>query len=179
MVSVICIKKEKRSHKRVYYNKTQPQNADAEGSGIKKMEVSRCESDGPIVIDRDFLKENANRNFVHSQEHLLIILCENMYNWFSFIAELKIIFSDLTQEDLEQMLHAFVHCLLDADLSTEETTLWQQSRQAYLTTRSQTISEEQHRVGGVWTDSESDDPEDWVELTRRGSLQSKAFQEKI
>jgi hypothetical protein len=31
----------------------------------------------------------------------------------------------------------------------------------------------------VWTDSESDDPEDWVELTTCGSLQSKAFQEQI
>lgn len=120
------------------------------------MKASRCKSDGPIVIDQDFVKENANRNFVHSQEHLLIILRENMYNWFLFIAELEMLFSDSTQEDLKQMLHAFVHYLIDTDLSTKETTLWQQSCQAYLLTRFQTISEEQHRVGGVWTNSESD-----------------------
>jgi hypothetical protein len=154
-------------------------NSDAEGSEIERMDASSCECDGPIEIDPDFVKENANINFVQSQEHWMIILRENMYNWFSFIAEHEILYLDLTKEGLEQMLHAFVHFLSDSDLNTEETTLWRQSRQAYLTARSQTISEEQHRVGGVWTDSESDDPEDWVELTTRGSLQSKAFQEQI
>ena len=51
------------------------------------------------------------------------------------------------------MLHAFTHYLSNTNLNSEETTLWQQSRQAYLTTKSQTISEEQHSVGRVWTDS--------------------------
>ena len=74
------------------------------------------------------------------------------------------------------MLHVFVNYLSDTHLNTEETTRWQESWQAYLTNKSQTISEEQHRVGEVWTDSESDDPEDRVDLTIHASLQSKAFQ---
>jgi hypothetical protein len=82
-------------------------NSDAEGSEIERMDASSCECDGPIEIDPDFVKENANINFVQSQEHWLIILHENMYNWFSFIAELKILYPDLTKEGLEQMLHAF------------------------------------------------------------------------
>ena len=132
------------------------------------MEATTCECDGGTEIDQDFVKE-----------HLLIILRENMYNWFAFIAELEILYRDLTKEGLEQMSHVFVNYLSDTHLNTEETTRWQESRQAYLTTKSQTISEEQHRVGEVWTDSESDNPEDWVDLTTRGSLQSKAFQEMI
>lgn len=31
----------------------------------------------------------------------------------------------------------------------------------------------------MWTDSESNDPEDWVELTTPDRLKSRAFQEKI
>ena len=76
-----------------------------------------------------------------------------MYNWFSFIAELEINYPNLTKGRSRQMLHAFLHYLSNTNLNSEETTLWQQSRQAYLTTRSQTISEEQHSIGGVWTDS--------------------------
>ena len=80
-----------------------------------------------------------------------------MHNWFAFIAELEIIYPDLTKEGLEQMLHAFVQYLSDIGLNAEETALWRQSNQTYLTTRSQTMSAEEHRVGEVWTDSESDD----------------------
>jgi hypothetical protein len=125
------------------------------------------------------VKANANMNFVQSEEILLIILRENKHNWFSFIAEVEILYPDLTKEGLQQLLDVFVRYMSDVNLSTEETTLWQQSYQAYLTTRSQTVGEEQHRVGGVWTDSESDDPEDWIELKTCSSLQSKAFQEKV
>ena len=154
-------------------------NDDNKGSEIGNMEARKCGYNGPVETDRDIVEENGNINVVQSQEHLLVILRENMFNWFAFIAELEIIYPDLTKEGLEQMLHAFVHYLSDIDLNAEETALWRQFHQAYLTTRSQTISEEQHRVGGVWTDSESDDPEDWVQMTGRGILQSKEFQEQI
>ena len=153
--------------------------AGTDRSGNESIEADTCECDGFIEINRDVVQENANINLLLSQEHLLMILRGNMYNWFSFIAELEINYPNLTKEGLEQMLRAFVHYLSDTDLNSEETKLWQQSRQAYLTTRSQAISEEQHRVGEVWTDSESDDPEDWVELTTRDRLKSPAFQEKI
>ena len=52
-----------------------------------------------------------------------MILRGNMYNWFSFIAELEINYPNLTKEGLEQMLHAFVHYLSDTDLNSEETKL--------------------------------------------------------
>ncbi len=75
-------------------NDNEKKNADAEGSEVERMEASTCECDGGTKIDQDFVKE-----------HLLIILHENMYNWFAFIAELKILYRDLTKEGLEQMLH--------------------------------------------------------------------------
>jgi hypothetical protein len=160
-------------------NDSEKENAHAEGSEIERSEANTCECDGPIETDQHLVKANANMNFVQSEEILLIILRENKHNWLSFVAEVEILYPDLTKEGLQQLLDVFVRYLSDVNLSTEETTLWQQSYQAYLTTRSQTVGEEQHRVGGVWTDSESDDPEDWIELKTCSSLQSKAFQEKV
>ena len=153
------------------FNDNKKKTSSTKRSEIERIEADTCECDDFIEIDRDY--------FLLSQEQSLRLLCENMYNWFSFIAELEINYPNLTKEGLEQMLHAFVHYLSNTDLNLEETTLWQQSRQAYLTTRSQMVSEEQHRVGGVWTDSESHDPKDLVELTTHGSSKSRVFQEKV
>ena len=68
----------------------------------------------------------------------------------------------------------FFYFLSSSDLTPEEDTVVEQSRQAYLAQRRQTERENAE----VTTDSESDDPEDWVEL-RQAKTMNKDMQEKV
>lgn len=112
--------------------------------------------------------------FYPSYEHLLLVLRENSLNWLSFVEELKLTLPNITEEALDQLLMDFVYFLSSSDRTPEEDTVVEQSRQAYLAQRRQTKRENAE----VTTDSESDDPEDWVEL-RQAKTMNKDMQEKV
>lgn len=112
--------------------------------------------------------------FHPSYEHLLLVLRENSLNWLSFVEELKLTLPNITEEALDQLLMDFVYFLSSSDLTREEDTVVEQSRQAYLAQRRQTERENAE----VTTDSESDDPEDRVELHQAKTM-NKDMQEKV
>ena len=112
--------------------------------------------------------------FHPSYEHLLLVLRENSLNWLSFVEELKLTLPNITEEALDQLLMDFVYFLSSSDLTPEEDTVVEQSRQAYLAQRRQTERENAE----VTTDSESDDPEDRVELHQAKTM-NKDMQEKV
>ena len=128
--------------------------------------------------DPDITDKNVAMTFTPSYEHLLLVLRENKLNWFSFALEVEMTFAHCT-EVLDQMLLDFSHYLSESDLSPEEEHLVEQSRQAYLASRRERVQEEHQRLGDVITDSESDDPEDWVDLRRPGSFQTRDFYDKV
>ena len=88
--------------------------------------------------------------FYPSFQHLLLVLRENSLNWFSFVEELKLTLSSVTEEVLDQLLMDFVYLLSSSDLTAEDAVV-EQSRQAYLAQRRQTERENAE----VTTDSES------------------------
>lgn len=64
------------------------------------------------------------------------------------------------------MLMDFVYFLLSSDLAAEEDAIVEQSRQAYLAQR----REKEREHAEVTTDSESDNPEDWVQLRQSQTM---------
>jgi len=112
--------------------------------------------------------------FYPSFQHLRLVLRENSLNWFSFVEELKLTLSNITEEALHQLLMDFVYFLSSSDLTPEEDAVVEQSRQAYLAQRRQTERENAE----VTTDSESDNPEDWVQL-RQAKTMNKDMQDKV
>ena len=112
--------------------------------------------------------------FYPSFQHLLLVLRENSLNCFSFVEELKLTLSNITEEALDQLLMGFVYFLSSSDLTPEEDAVVEQSWQAYLAQRRQTERENAE----VTTDSESDNPEDWVQL-RQAKTMNKDMQDKV
>lgn len=64
------------------------------------------------------------------------------------------------------MLMDFVYFLLSSDLAAEEDAIVEQSRQAYLAQR----REKEREHAEVTTDSESDNPEDWLQLRQSQTM---------
>ena len=79
----------------------------------------------------------------------------------------------LTEESSDRMLLRFSE-FLDSNIVTEdEKTLIEQSKNAFLATRQHARTRDE-----IVSDSESDNPEDWVGL-RQSIAESKGMQEKI
>ena len=97
------------------------------------------DSGGLEKKNREDLSET--RTFYPSFEHLHLVLRENSLNWFSFVEELKLTVSSITEEALDQLLMDFVYFLSSSDLTPEEDAVVEQSRQAYLAQRRQTERE--------------------------------------
>ena len=95
-----------------------------------------------------------------ANEHLLIMLRENSHNWFAFVEELKMMLCNYTPEHLNQALTDFLAFLPSSDLSNEEQILVEQSYQAFLMTDGRRAADE----SCIASDSESDDPENWVDV---------------
>ena len=71
----------------------------------------------------------------------------------------------MTEEALNQLFIDFAHFISFADLTEEEEKLVEQSRQTYLMQRREREREDETReFDKIITDSESDDPEDWVRI---------------
>jgi len=95
-------------------------------------------------------------------EHLLLMLRENHLNWFSFVEEVRLLMHSYSDEVVNQVLIEFSHNLDETDLDDKELESVEISRQAYLN-HERVIALDSTGL----TDSESDDPEDWVDLNLR------------
>ena len=117
--------------------------------------------------------ESQNSVTIPSSEQLLYVLRENNFNWLSFIEETKLRYRQLTEESFDLMLSSFSQ-LLDSNIVTQDDReLIQQSKNAFHATRPHARARDE-----VVSDSESDDPEDWVHL-RHSTAESKEMLEKI
>ena len=115
------------------------------------------------LLDPDnFSKETALVNPAPTHDHLLSILRENNLNWFAFVGELEQLLQSYSSEGLEQTLLDFSEFLPWSDLTDDEERLVGQSRQAYLQRQREYICSGNHDQ--IHTDSESDDPEAWVDV---------------
>lgn len=133
-----------------------PDDVDSENNGQNSDVPPKSSTLDPDVI----MKGMATVSPAPGNEHLLMLLRENNHNWFSFVGELKMLLHMYTPEVLNQVLVDFAAFLPFSDLSDEEERLVEQSRQAFLMTERRVAREDDD----VLSDSESDDPEDWVDV---------------
>ena len=102
---------------------------------------------------------------IPSFHHLLLILRNVKLNWFAFVEELKLILHAHSSNVLNQALIDFAHHLPYSDVSEEEERLIEQSRQAFLMKE-----RERESTGDIVSDSESDDPELYVDFDNANNL---------
>lgn len=89
------------------------------------------------------------------------MLKENSMNWISFAEHLKLSVNNLSEESLEQLVKDFACFIPNSNLTEEEKEYANQSYQAFLAVkRGATVRGDTEVV----TESESDNPEDWVHL---------------
>lgn len=69
---------------------------------------------------------------VPDMEHLLLIFRENSLNWFAFVGELKTLLQNYSEETVTYALTDFSDNLENMDLTDEEMSQVEISRQAYL-----------------------------------------------
>ncbi|XP_028517481.1 uncharacterized protein LOC114575920 [Exaiptasia diaphana] len=138
-------------------NTTSPQ--EKEGRGTQHMDP-----------DKDLNKQR--HVFSPNHDHLLLMLRENNLNWFSFVGELLLLMRQYSFEVVNQVLVDFSQNLSTMDLNDEEHERVELSRQAYLRERKQQLAVE-NKTG--LTDSESDDPEDWVSLNLKSEKGKKVL----
>lgn len=118
-------------------------------------------SSGPVIQDSNGALEGTDLvSALPANEHLLTMLREKSYNWFVFVEELNMMLYNYSREELNQGLHDFLNFLPSSGLCDEEQKLVEQSYQAFLITDSRRAAGESCIV----TDSESDDPENWVDV---------------
>ena len=110
--------------------------------------------------DEDLNKEP--HVFAPNHDHLLLMLRENNLNWFSFVEEVRLSMHDYSDEVVNQVLIDFSQNMPSMGMDDDEEERAEVSRQAYLT--SERVAT---RNNMELTDSESDDPEDWVNLDLR------------
>ena len=134
-----------------------PGDVDSENDGQNSNIPPNSSALDPDVV----MKGMATVSPAPGNEHLVIILRENNHNWFSFVEELKMLLHMYTPEVLKQVLVDFAAYLPLSDLPDEEERLVEQSRQAFLMTERRRVAREDD---DVVSDSESDDPEDWVDV---------------
>ena len=65
-------------------------------------------------------------------DHLLLMLTDNTLNWFAFVAELRMLLRNYSEETLVYALTEFSDHLENMDLTDKEKNNVEMSRQAYL-----------------------------------------------
>lgn len=125
---------------------------------VKDRQVSNNHT-GPVFRDSNITLEGADST-LPSNEHLLVMLGENNHNWFAFVEELNMMLCNDTREQLNQALNDFITFLPSTDLSSEKQILVEQSYKAFLITDGRRASGE----SCIESDSESDDPDNWVDV---------------
>ena len=125
----------------------------------------KCSSDVmESASDHQFSNNPEGPNDLESallpNEHLLLMLRENNHNWFAFVEELNMTLCNATREQLNQALIDFMAFLSSTYLSNEEQILIEQSYKAFMITDGGRPSRESF----IELDSESDDPENWIDV---------------
>ena len=93
-------------------------------------------------------------------EHRLLILRENELNWFELVAELGILLQNYSEDTLAYELTEFSdHLLSNMDLTEEEQRMAELSTQVYLEHERYRAIHDDSRLA---TDSDSDNPDDWL-----------------
>ena len=95
-------------------------------------------------------------------------------NWLSFVECLKININNLSEEDVERLVEDLSSYIPDSDLTKQEKELAHQSYQVFLAMKQEEITNSRNVV----TESESDNPEDWIEL-KESTIESPKMQKKI
>ena len=96
-------------------------NSGATDIGKPQLERSNAGKGGSLMgRDPDITDKNVAMTFTPSYEQLLLMLCENKPNWFSFVLEVEMTFTNCTEEVLDQMLLDSSHYLSESDLSPEK-----------------------------------------------------------
>ena len=96
-------------------------------------------------------------------------------NWLSFVQRLKLNINHLSDDMLENIADNLSNYIQDSDPTDQEKTHANQSYQAFLAVKGFEIDRADREVV---TESESDNPDDWVEL-RRSTAESPKMQAKI
>ncbi len=143
---------------------------DSDGDSCDWSSETKC--DGTEELSGCSL-ERQNSVTIPSSEQLLCALRANNLNWLSFVEETKLRYRQLMEESFDLMLSRLSQ-LLDSNIVTrDEKALIEQSRNAFHATTRQARARDE-----IVSDSESDDPEDWIRL-RQSTAESKEMQEKI
>ena len=126
----------------------------------EKQQVLTCRSSDP-----QYKEMNNCSEFKPSTEQLLNILKKTKYNWCQFVSECHLRFRSIGED--ETVLENFIENLNKNHLTEREKTDLQQSREAYRALENENVSNYDDEFH---TDSESDDPEDWIKISQERSL---------
>ena len=111
-----------------------------------------------------------------SNDHLALLLWEHKLNWFAFVHKLTLLIRQYSTDLIDQVLLEFAHNIAFMDFSEEEERKVEQSRQAYLMQSRLQAPVNQDVI--VVTDSESDDPDEWLSVKQLNSREGLAMIKK-
>lgn len=126
--------------------------------------------------DSDELIGEEGPRFMPPTDRLLYLLREAKFNWLSFVSECQFQFQDV--EDIDTMLDSFIERIGTFSFNENEKSALQQSREAYKALESEYVGNHDDHSDAFHTDSESDNPEDWVNISQTKSL-CENFKKKI
>lgn len=120
-------------------------------------EKTRSQLDPGAGLDKEVVPSQV---FTPSHDRLALMLRENKLNWFAFVYDVGLLLKQCSSDVIDQVLLDFAHDISFMDFSEEDEREVERSRQAYLM-QSQ-LQASGNQGGTVVTDSESDDPEQWL-----------------
>ena len=136
-------------------------DSDAYCESNSEVEMSNSSDESDIDVGQNENRLKPGKVNLPSNDSLLQVLLANKFNWVSFVAELVVSFNNVNTEILNNFTNKFFNDLLHKNnLISEHLKLVVESRQAYETI----VSSERVPDGLVVTDSESDNPGDWVRI---------------
>ena len=139
------------------------QNVFTEALQMSKLDSdSDSDSDGTSSLEDIESQETTSLADIPSAERLLILLKSNKCNWVSFASECHLKFRDMEESACDNMLDDFIRSIESLYLSENEKQTLEQSREAYAALQSEKVGKTQDDE--FYTDSESDNPEDWIQI---------------
>ena len=142
---------------------------DSESDQDGKM-ADDCISDSPINPNRE-RNENVPPDppecSVPSFEHLMCILRQSKLNWFLFVENVATATRTLSADVRSQLLSNFAYFLSSSDLTEDEEKQVEESRQSFLLYQRDRIENDRTvnmLQGTVCSDSESDNPDEWIDV---------------
>ena len=152
------------------------ESMDEESSGEPCIWISDDEEDFAELDMLEGQKKPANLKSpgLPSKNDLIILLKDHKMNWLSFVEHLKLTVDNLSDESLDQLLKTLSCAIPYSNLTDIEKSKAAQSYQAYLIIKETPYAEN----SSVLSESESDNPEDWVKL-KSTTIQSPDLKAKI